>query len=42
MPPKYHNPANPEETWTGRGKQPRWMAALVKKGKKPEDFLIKA
>lgn len=41
VPPKYRNPANPEETWTGRGKQPRWMAALVKKGKKPEDFLIK-
>jgi len=41
VPPKYQNPANPEETWTGRGKQPRWMAALVKKGKKPDDFLIK-
>ncbi|MGY1408670.1 MULTISPECIES: H-NS histone family protein [unclassified Luteimonas] len=39
--PKYRNPASPEETWTGRGKHPRWMAALVKKGKKPEDFLIK-
>ena len=39
--PKYRNPANPAETWTGRGKHPRWMAALVKKGKKPEDFLIK-
>ena len=39
--PKYRNPGNPDETWTGRGKQPRWMAALVKKGKKPEDFLIK-
>ena len=39
--PKYRNPANPKETWTGRGKQPRWMAALTAKGKKPEDFLIK-
>ncbi|MGV8932630.1 MAG: H-NS family nucleoid-associated regulatory protein [Luteimonas sp.] len=39
--PKYRNPANTKETWTGRGKQPRWMAALTKKGKKPEDFLIK-
>ena len=38
--PKYRNPANPKEMWTGRGKQPRWMAALTKKGKKPEDFLI--
>ncbi len=41
VPPKYRNPANPTETWTGRGKQPRWLADLVKKGRKPEDFLIK-
>lgn len=39
--PKYRNPAKPSETWSGRGKHPRWMAALIKKGKKPEDFLIK-
>lgn len=39
--PKYRNPANPKETWTGRGKHPRWMAALIAKGKKAEDFLIK-
>lgn len=39
--PKYRNTANPKEVWSGRGKQPRWMAALTKKGKKPEDFLIK-
>ncbi|WP_331488494.1 H-NS histone family protein [Luteimonas rhizosphaericola] len=41
VPPKYRNPAAPTETWTGRGKQPRWLAALVKKGRKPEEFLIK-
>jgi DNA-binding protein H-NS len=39
--PKYRNPANPKETWTGRGKQPRWLAAHTGKGKKLEDFLIK-
>jgi len=39
--PKYRNPANPKETWSGRGRQPLWMADQVKKGKKPEDFLIK-
>lgn len=39
--PKYRNPANPKETWTGRGKQPRWLAEQVKKGKKVEEFLIK-
>ncbi|MFC4726824.1 H-NS family nucleoid-associated regulatory protein [Coralloluteibacterium thermophilus] len=40
VPPKYRNPANPSETWTGRGKQPRWLAAEVANGKKVEDFLI--
>lgn len=24
--PKYRNPANLEQTWTGRGKRPAWMA----------------
>ncbi|GAB3734795.1 H-NS family nucleoid-associated regulatory protein [Luteimonas pelagia] len=41
VPPKYRNPAKPSETWTGRGRQPRWMAAETAKGKKPEDFLIR-
>lgn len=41
VPPKYRNPANPKETWTGRGKQPLWLAAMVKKGKKVEEFLIR-
>ncbi|MBO9829011.1 H-NS histone family protein [Xanthomonas sp. A2111] len=40
VPPKYRNPANAADTWTGRGKQPRWLADLVAKGKKVEDFLI--
>ena len=39
--PKYRNPANPKETWTGRGKHPRWMAELIVKCKKADDFLIK-
>lgn len=38
--PKYRNPENPTETWTGRGRQPRWLAAKVKKGSKATDFLI--
>lgn len=41
VPPKYRNPAKKTETWSGRGKQPRWLAAQVAKGKKVEDFLIK-
>ena len=38
--PKYRNPANAAETWTGRGKQPRWLAEYTKAGRKVEDFLI--
>lgn len=38
--PKYRNPANPQETWTGRGRQPKWMAQLVAMGRSPSDFLI--
>lgn len=40
--PKYRNPDKRAETWTGRGRMPLWMMAMVKKGKKPADFLIKA
>ena len=38
--PKYRNPANEKETWTGRGRQPRWVAAEITNGRKLEDFLI--
>ncbi|MCL2714004.1 MAG: H-NS histone family protein [Alphaproteobacteria bacterium] len=39
--PKYRNPEDRSQTWAGRGKQPRWLAAQIKAGKKIEDFLIK-
>jgi DNA-binding protein H-NS len=38
--PKYQNPANPAERWSGRGKQPRWVRAQLKAGKRLEHFLI--
>ena len=38
--PKYRNPANPAETWAGRGMPPKWMSAELAKGRKLEDFLI--
>ncbi|EPD3321476.1 H-NS histone family protein [Acinetobacter baumannii] len=38
--PRYCNKNNAEETWTGRGKQPRWLVAEIEKGAKLEDFLI--
>lgn len=41
VPPKYRNPAKPTETWSGRGKHPRWLAAYVAQGRDPAEFLIK-
>jgi DNA-binding protein H-NS len=38
--PKYRNPQTPSETWSGRGKQPRWLAAALKTGRKIEEFRI--
>ncbi len=40
-PPRYMNPDNPAETATGFGKPPKWLTALVEKGRKKEDFLIR-
>ncbi len=38
--PRYRNKSDTSETWTGRGKQPRWLVAELEKGAKLEDFLI--
>jgi len=38
--PKFRNPQVPHETWSGRGKQPRWLAAAIRTGRKMEDFMI--
>ena len=39
---KYRDPKNSSNTWTGRSRMPRWMAAAIKSGKasRKEDFLI--
>lgn len=39
--PKYRNPADPSQTWAGRGQQPKWLAAETGKGRALEDFLIR-
>ena len=39
--PKYRNPKNLKETWSGRGKRPRWLAAQLRSGKKLDNFLIR-
>lgn len=38
--PKYSNPLTPSETWSGRGKQPRWLVAALKSGYKLDEFKI--
>ena len=38
--PKYFNPSAPLETWSGRGKQPRWFVAALRSGLKIDDLLI--
>ena len=39
--PKYRNSENRSETWAGRGKQPDWVTAQLRSGKKLDDFLIR-
>jgi DNA-binding protein H-NS len=38
---KYVNPDDPSETWTGRGRKPRWLSAKLQEGARLEKFLIK-
>ena len=39
--PKYRNPANRLETWSGRGLRPKWLVAAMKEtGKKVDHFAI--
>lgn len=37
---KYRNPDNPSETWTGRGKRPRWLVAKLGKSGRVEQFEV--
>ena len=40
---KYRHPANQRLTWSGRGRQPRWVTTWISEGanRKVEDLLIK-
>jgi DNA-binding protein H-NS len=39
--PKYRNPANPDQTWAGRGMKPRWFVDALASGVSEWDLLIK-
>jgi DNA-binding protein H-NS len=38
--PKYANPANPADTWSGRGRQPRWFASALAAGQTADSMMI--
>jgi len=37
---KYANPADASDTWSGRGRKPRWFATAMAAGKTPSDMSI--
>ena len=38
--PQYQNPDDQAQTWSGRGRQPRWIAEGIANGKQLSDFRI--
>jgi DNA-binding protein H-NS len=38
---KYRNPDNPRDTWSGRGRKPRWFEAALKSGKSEASLQVK-
>lgn len=37
---KYRDPANAANTWTGRGKRPKWLSEAIAKGKSLDSFAV--
>jgi len=40
LPAKYRNPANHDQTWSGRGRRPDWVNAALAEGKALSDLAI--
>ncbi|HRJ52778.1 MAG TPA: H-NS histone family protein [Candidatus Thiothrix moscowensis] len=40
VPAKYRNPADPSQTWSGRGRKPGWVEELIANGGSLDDCLI--
>jgi DNA-binding protein H-NS len=38
MPPRYRNPADGSQTWSGRGRPPGWLQQALADGKSLDDF----
>lgn len=40
IPVRFIDPANPDNRWTGRGRQPGWLAGYVAQGRAPSEFMV--
>ncbi|MBF0131995.1 MAG: H-NS histone family protein [Magnetococcales bacterium] len=40
LPPKYRDPQNHDQTWSGKGPTPKWLRAYENNGRSREEFLI--
>lgn len=38
--PKYRSPWDASQTWTGRGRKPKWVVEALEEGHEIEEFLI--
>jgi DNA-binding protein H-NS len=38
---QYRNPDDPSQTWTGRGRMPRWLQAKIDEGRDQDSFRIR-
>lgn len=41
VPPKFQNPKDPTQKWSGRGLKPKWLQQALDRGGKLESFKIK-
>ncbi|MDQ7091411.1 MAG: H-NS histone family protein [Methylococcales bacterium] len=37
---RYRNPDEPSQGWSGRGRKPNWLLALIASGRKIEEFEV--
>jgi DNA-binding protein H-NS len=40
LPPKYIDPTNPKNTWSGKGKKPGWLVTAVEAGATLESLAV--
>jgi DNA-binding protein H-NS len=39
--PKYRDTRDPTQTWSGRGRMPKWLQERIKAGESKDDYLIR-